>query len=79
MAETIELSGVTYEYTYKSIDLNRITLLMGTDKQAEAMEYCIGLLKVPIPEKSEADSVLRSVLGQAIFMAISAKFTALKK
>lgn len=70
--KTITVYTITYEYTYTSLDLARISMLTATDKLPEAMEYCAGLVKPAITNPDpEALAVLRYNVAQAIMSEIS--------
>ncbi len=74
---SIKLGEKTYEYEYLSLDLNRIILLCGQDKTADAIDRCADLVRPNI--QSTADTAdLRSLLGQAIMEDIMGRLSTLK-
>lgn len=74
---TITLGGKPYEYEYLSKDRTTICLMCGLDKQADAVEVCVGLVKPAIPNTQE-NADLRSDLGMAILGDINGRITSLK-
>ncbi len=71
------MGGTPYEYEYLSKDRTTICLLCGQDKQADAVELCVGLVKPAIPNTPE-NADLRSDLGMAILGDINGRISALK-
>jgi hypothetical protein len=72
-------NNVTYNYTYTSLDLARISMLTATEKLPEALEYCITLVTPqpadPVPESL---AVTRFHVSQMIMGEISTAINTVK-
>ena len=58
--------------------MNRVMLLCGTDKQAEAMDACANMVRPPI-ENNEQNAILRATVGTQILAELSCEVQELKK